>query len=102
GSLYFTDTWNDRIRRVDAATGTITTVAGDGPSSDAECLASNAGDGGPATSSAVCSPHGVAVDANSNLYITETRNNTIRRVDGRTGIITTVAGSRSATPTGDG
>src|SRR5204863_6833737 len=102
GALYFTDTWNDRVRRVDPATKIITTVAGNGPSSDAECALSNAGDGGPATSSAVCSPSGVAVDANNNLYITETRNQTIRRVDGQTGVITTVAGSRSATPTGDG
>src|SRR5207245_2820231 len=47
-------------------------------------------------------PSGVAVDANNNIYITETRENTIRRVDGMTGIITTVAGNRSATPTGDG
>src|SRR5206468_11095731 len=89
GALYFTDTWNDRVRRVDPNTGIITTVAGNGPNTDAECLASNAGDGGPATSSAVCSPSGVAVDANNNLYITETRNRTIRRVDGATGVITT-------------
>jgi sugar lactone lactonase YvrE len=102
GSLYFTDTWNDRVRRVNPQTGIITTVAGNGPNSDAECLASNAGDGGPATSSAVCSPSGVAVDANGNLFIAETRNSTIRRVDGQTGIITTVAGNRSGTPTGDG
>ena len=102
GALYFTDTWNDRVRRVDPVTGTITTIAGDGPSSDADCLTSNANDGRPATISAVCNPSGVAVDANNNIYITETRENTIRRVDGMTGIITTVAGNRSATPTGDG
>src|SRR5207248_2117991 len=53
-------------------------------------------------SSAVCAPSGVAVDANNNVYITETRNHVIRRVDGTTGIITTVAGNRSPTPTGDG
>jgi len=102
GSLYFTDTWNDRVRRVDYATGMVTTFAGNGPNTDAECLASNAGDGGPATSSAVCAPSGVAVDVSNNVYITETRENTIRRVDSKTGIITTVAGSRSPTPTGDG
>lgn len=102
GSLYFTDTWNDRIRRVDPQTGIITTVAGNGPTPDAECLTSNSGDGGPATSSAVCAPHGVTVDASGNLYIAETEENDIRRVDAQTGIITTVAGNRSSTPTGDG
>ena len=50
----------------------------------------------------MCAPSGVAVDANNNLYITETRNHVIRRVDGNTGVITTVAGNRSPTPTGDG
>src|SRR5205085_490233 len=76
--------------------------AGNGPNTDAECLASNAGDGGPAASSAVCAPSGVAVDADNNVYITETRNHVIRRVDGQTGVVTTVAGNRSPTPTGDG
>src|SRR5437870_11429411 len=102
GALYCTNACNDRYRRVDPLTGFITTVAGNRANNNGGCLASNAGDGGPATSSAVCSPSGVAVDANSNLYITETRNNTVRRVDGTTGVITTVAGSRSAVPTGDG
>jgi streptogramin lyase len=102
GSLYFTDTWNDRVRRVDPASGIVTTVAGNGPTPRGQCLTSNSGDGGPATSSAVCGPSGVAVDANNNLYITETAENDVRRVDGKTGVITTVAGNRSGTPTGDG
>jgi sugar lactone lactonase YvrE len=101
-SLYFTDVWNDRIRRVDPVSGIVTTVAGNGPTPEGQCLTSNTTDGGPATSAAVCGPSGVAVDANNNLYITETAENDIRRVDAQTGVITTVAGSRSPTPTGDG
>jgi NHL repeat len=110
GSLYFTDVWNDRVRRVDPNTGIITTFAGTGPTPDADCFASNtgigqtgsAGDGGPATSAIVCGPHGVTVDSSGNVYIAETGEHRIRRVDAKTGVITRVAGSGSPTPTGDG
>ena len=82
GNLFITD--NNRIRRVDATTEVITTVAGGGTSSP--------GDGGPATG-AQLGPQGVAVDGSDNIFITDSRNLRVRRVDGGTGIITTVAGN---------
>jgi len=91
GNLFIADGGNGRIRRVDVATGIITTVAGGG------CC--SLGDGGPATS-ALVSPWGVAVDSSSNLFIAE--GSRIRRVDHATGIITTVAGNGTFGFSGDG
>jgi len=91
GNLFIADGGNGRIRRVDAATGIITTVAGGG------CC--SLGDGGPATS-ALVSPWGVAVDSSGNLFIAE--GSRIRRVDHATGIITTVAGNGTFGFSGDG
>ena len=89
GSVYFSDTWNDSVRRVDAATGIITLVAGKG-TADFSCT--SVLDGQPATSASVCEPSAVLVDSKNNLYISETSGSAsrIRRVDGQTGIITTV------------
>ena len=84
GNLYIADTDNHRIRRVDS-TGTITTIAGTGESGDG-------GDGGPAIQATLYYPRGVAVDSTGNLYIADTRNNRIRKVDS-TGTITTIAGT---------
>ncbi len=84
GNAYIADTGNHRIRRVDA-TGRITTVAGTG-------VAGYDGDDKPATSARIYSPGGVAVDAAGNLYIADSYNYRIRRVDA-TGRITTVAGT---------
>src|SRR5437867_1912889 len=67
-------------------TGMMTTVAGSG-------LAGDAGDGGQATLAQLNRPNGVAVDANSNVYIADAANNRIRKVTASTGLITTVAGS---------
>src|ERR1700726_4583983 len=60
GNLYFSDTFNHRIRRVDARSGVIATVAGSGEKGFS-------GDGGPATSAALNEPYGVVVDAGGNL-----------------------------------
>lgn len=76
-----------RVRKVEAATGVISTVAGDGSCGDFRS------DGGPATAAGLCTPVGVAVDAAGNLFITDTWANRVRRVASDTGIITTVAGS---------
>ncbi len=101
GNLYIADGVNFRVRRVDAVTGLITTVAGTG-----ECGFS--GDGGPATQALLCGPTGVFVDGSGHLYIADRWNNSIRRVDGATGIITTVAGTGEHSgdlafnPSGDG
>jgi sugar lactone lactonase YvrE len=83
GDLYIADTLNERIRKVTPA-GVITTVAGNGSSGFS-------GDGGPATQATFRDPHGVAVDSAGNLYIADSVNNRIRRVDQK-GIITTFAG----------
>lgn len=93
GNLYVADTLNNRVRRVDAS-GTITTVAGTG-------TADFGGDGGPGTSAALQRPHGVAVDGVGNIYIADTSNNRVRRVD-PSGTITTVAGTGTAGYSGDG
>src|SRR5207244_2303709 len=81
-----------RIRRVDAATQVITTVAGNG-------TYSFSGDGGPAAASQLSNPQGVAVDSAGNVFIADTGNNRIRRVDVATHAITTVAGGGTG---GDG
>src|SRR5437870_3340162 len=95
GNLFIGDSVNDRIRRVNATTGIITTVAGNG-------MVGFSGDGGPATSAELFVPTGVAVDSSGNLFIADTENARIRRVDATTGIITTVAGNGSFGFSGDG
>jgi hypothetical protein len=85
GNLYVADTGNERIRKVAAGTGIITTVAGSG-------AYGYGGDGGPATSATFFGPYGIAVDSVGNLYIADTFDNIIREVNAATGIITTVAG----------
>jgi trimeric autotransporter adhesin len=92
GSVYIADYGNNRIRKV--ANNVITTVAG----SDATAL----GDGGAATKARLKSPKGVAVDAGGNIYIADTGNHRVRRVDATTGIITTVAGIDVPGFSGDG
>jgi sugar lactone lactonase YvrE len=88
GDIFLADSSNNRIRRVDAVTGLISTVAGNG-------LVGSSGDGGPATSATLSGPSSVALDPAGNLYIADSSNNLIRRIDAFTGIIATVAGSRS-------
>ncbi len=100
GNLYIADTSNRRVRKVDAATGIITTVAGNGVL-DGE-LGGFPGDGGPATDAALGGTMGVALDASNNLYIASSGEDRIRRVDAETGIITTVAGSGFGGPNGNG
>ncbi|GGG83925.1 hypothetical protein GCM10011585_29590 [Edaphobacter dinghuensis] len=90
GNLYIADTDNHRIRKI--AGTTITTVAGNGEQGFF-------GDGGAATSAAIDSPNGVAVDASGNLYIGDTHNQRIRKVSG--GTITTIAGNGTKTFSGD-
>ena len=95
GDLYIADTGNHAVRKVSAATGVITTVAGSGPSG-------SSGDGGPATSAKLHSPAGVAVAANGDIYLSDTANDRIRKVTAATGIITTFAGTGTAGYQGDG
>ncbi len=96
GTLYIADTRNHRVRRVDANTGVITTVAGTG---QARC----SGDGGAARAAALNEPTAVALDeARDALYIADQSNNRVRRVNLSTGLITTVAGTGEAGYNGDG
>jgi sugar lactone lactonase YvrE len=92
GNLYFADSNINRIRRVDATTGVITTVAGRSTSCGFN-TGTFSGDGGPATSADLDTPIDVAFDAAGNMYITDTYNHRIREVAKTTGIITTIAGS---------
>ncbi len=85
GNVFVADLFNGRVRRIDAATGIITTVAGGGPVAF--------GDNRPATEVTLSQPVDVAVDRDGNLYILEPFS--IRRVDAATQIITTVARTRS-------
>ncbi|MCA1570317.1 MAG: SMP-30/gluconolactonase/LRE family protein, partial [Chloroflexi bacterium] len=95
GDLFIPDRNNDRIRRVDASTQEITTVAGNG-------TAGYGGDGGLATAASLQRPRSVALDASANMFVADTSNYRVRRVDRATGIITTVAGNGTPTLGGDG
>jgi streptogramin lyase len=88
GNLYFSDTFNHRIRKVDAKTGIISTVAGNGKKGFA-------GDGGKATDASLNEPYGIELDADGNLFIVDRLNFCVRKVDGKTAFITTVAGTGS-------
>ena len=83
-NVYIGDTYNHRIRLVNAATGIITTVAG-------KNVAGYGGDGGSATSASLYYPRGICLDSSGKLYIADTSNNRIRVVIN--GIISTLAGN---------
>ncbi len=95
GNLFISEYQGNRIRRVDAQTGVITTIAGTG-------ISSFSGDGGPATSAALNLPGGMAFDSTGALYVADMGNNRVRRVDVLTGLITTVAGDGSSIVAPDG
>ena len=84
GKLFFSDTTKSNIHRVDSS-GIITTIAGTG-------VRGFAGDGGPAVQAQLDTPRGVAVDATGNLFIADSSNHRIRRVD-PSGNITTIVGT---------
>ena len=93
GNLYITGIDN-RIRKISAA-GIITTIAGTG-------VAGFSGDGGPAVSAQIFNPYGIAIDASHNVYFSDFKNHRIRRINGSTGIITTIAGTGTGGFSGDG
>lgn len=93
GNLYIVDEDNFVIRKVTTA-GIITTVAGNN-------TGGYSGDGGQATDAELLRPYGLSIDAMGNLYISDTQNNRIRKVN-TTGIITTIAGNGTAAYSGDG
>jgi DNA-binding beta-propeller fold protein YncE len=95
GTVFIADTFNHRVRRVDPG-GAVTTLVGTGQ-------AAFSGDGGPSGAATLHWPHGLAVDpAGAGLYIADSANHRVRRVDLASGVITTVAGSDSPGAGGDG
>jgi hypothetical protein len=95
GTMYIVDTFNQVVRRV-GTDGVITTVAGHTtgyvPRDDADCKANFAGEGGPAAQATLSCPHSAAVAANGDLFIADSANHVIRKVDHATRVITTVVG----------
>lgn len=91
GNMLFVEMKNHLVRKVDAKTGIISTVAGTGK-------VGFGGDDGPATAAQLSSPHSIALDADDNLYIADIANHRIRRVAAKTGIITTIAGTGEKKP----
>jgi DNA-binding beta-propeller fold protein YncE len=95
GALYFCDLDNQRIRRFDPATRRVSTVAGSGERG-------HSGDGGPAPLAALNMPHEIQFDRAGHCYIAERDSHVVRRVDGATQRITTLAGTGTAGFSGDG
>jgi sugar lactone lactonase YvrE len=93
GDLFIADTGHLRVRRVDAHTGRITTVVGNG-------TRGFAGDNGPATAASVASLTGLAIGPDASIYLSDSGNHRVRRVRG--GVIRTIAGDGSAAFAGDG
>ncbi|MFM7842597.1 MAG: hypothetical protein ACKO9T_12065, partial [Nitrospira sp.] len=83
GHVYVVDKGSNRVRKIDTATGTISTVAG-------ICRYGYDGDNKPAVKAMLHAPEAVVLDAEDNLYISDTMNHRVRKVDARTGTITTV------------
>ena len=94
-ALYFCDLDNQRIRRLDLKTHRTTTVAGNGQKA-------YGGDGGSATAASLNMPHEIQFDSAGNMYIAERDNHVVRKVDAKTGIISTFAGTGMPGFSGDG
>ncbi len=84
GNVFFGEQGSHVVRKINAATGIITTIAGNGASG-------NSGDGGQATNAQLYEPASVIMDVNENIYIADAQNNNIRKID-NSGIISTFAG----------
>ncbi|WP_161499157.1 NHL domain-containing protein [Flavipsychrobacter stenotrophus] len=90
GNIYYADYNYAKVYKVDAATNLVYRIAG-------YWGGSVSGDGGPATAAGLANPNDVAVDTAGNIYIADNSNHRIRKVDGATGIITTIAGGGAST-----
>ena len=95
GNAYITDMQNHAIRRIDGKSGIISTIAGTG-------TAGYSGDGGPARQAQLKQPHSLQFGRDGDLYICDIGNHAIRRIDMKSGIISTFAGTGKAGPTPDG
>ncbi len=95
GNVYFVERLNHCVRRVDAKTGVISTIAGTGK-------AGFSGDGGPATAAEMNEPHSIGFDRAGDLFICDVKNHRVRKVAMKTGIISTFAGTGEKKPALDG
>jgi sugar lactone lactonase YvrE len=95
GALYFCEIGTHRVRRLDLKTNLISTVAGSGQKG-------YSGDGGPALAAVMNEPYEVRFDPAGNMFVAEMQNHVVRRVDAKTQVITTVAGTGTAGFGGDG
>lgn len=109
GNLYIADFENSRIRMITAGTKTVTTIAGEGacatspaPFDVLVCQGNFSGDGGPAVNATLNHAQSVAMDLGGNLYIADTINHRIRKIDAQSGIIYTIAGKGATGFGGDG
>lgn len=94
GGIWFTDTNNHTIRRIDQKTGVITTIAGTGQKG-------YSGDGGPAKEATLNEPYELRFDKEGNLWWVERLNHIIRKMDSKTGKVTTIAGTGKQGFSGD-
>jgi sugar lactone lactonase YvrE len=95
GALWFCEVDTGRTRRLDLTTGRLTTQAGNG-------VKAYAGDGGRAADASFSAPHEIRFDADGHLFVVERDAHVVRRVDARTGVVTTIAGTGEAGFSGDG
>jgi streptogramin lyase len=95
GNLFFVEMRNHLVRKVDVKTGIISTFAGSGKEGFS-------GDGAPATGATFKQPHSIQFDRDGNLFICDIGNHRLRRVEARTGIVTTFSGTGERKPTLDG
>jgi streptogramin lyase len=95
GNLYFVEIGNHVVRKVDAKTGTISTVAGTGK-------AGFSGDGGPATKAQMSAPHSLAFDPQGDILVCDILNHRVRKIDIKTGTISTWAGNGEKKTSPDG
>lgn len=95
GNMLFVEMKNHLVRHVDAKTRVISTIAGTGKPGFS-------GDGGPAIRAQLNQPHSIQLDTRDNLYVCDIANHRVRKVEAKTGIITTFAGTGNRAPTPDG
>ncbi|MFM9030753.1 MAG: hypothetical protein ACKOTF_08745 [Opitutaceae bacterium] len=95
GDLYVVDMANHAVRKIALKTGVITTIAGDGQPG-------YSGDGGPARAARLRQPHSIQFDRAGNLFVCDIGNHVVRRIDARTGVISTFAGTGRPGDTPDG
>jgi streptogramin lyase len=95
GNLFFVERMNHLVRRVDAKSGAISTIAGTG-------VAGFSGDGGPAVNARFNEPHSIGFDSEGDLYICDINNHRVRKVDMKSGLVSTFAGTGEKKPTPEG